>query len=60
MVNTKRLVHLWVRVVHCDPQKKAEFKKILFKEPGWGFVDMEDDESEIHVPWRCKMLVKTR
>eukprot|EP00435_Cladocopium_sp_Y103_P019222 s2428_g4.t1 len=27
----------------------AEFKKILFKEPGWGFVDMEDDETEIHV-----------
>eukprot|EP00913_Durusdinium_trenchii_P028868 g27068.t1 len=27
----------------------AEFKNILFEEPGWGFVDMQENESEIHV-----------
>ena len=35
---------------------EAEFKKILFKEPGWGFVDMEDDETEIHAAWSVKTI----
>lgn len=30
---------------------EAEFKNILFEEPGWGFVDMQENESEIHATW---------